>query len=94
MTKAVAGSLHVADTRHDLWTLRDRLPMFVITDHPSDWPEFFVARLFLTLPQLELQQMAIMDHSLERLQETMQALGLVKLMRSPGDDPVILETWL
>lgn len=87
-------ALAVQDTRRYLATLRDRLPMFTITDHPTDYPDFFVARLSLTLPAVEITAFAIMDPSLERLQETMEALGLVKLARSPQDDPKIVEVWL
>jgi hypothetical protein len=94
MTQAVPGSFDISSAQVYLHTLRDRLPMFVITDHPTDWPEFYVARLHLTLPKDELMPLAFMDHNLERLQTTLEALGLVKLMRSPEDDPVILETWL
>jgi hypothetical protein len=94
MPEAVEGSLSIPDTRHYLWTLRERLPVFVITDHPTDWPDFYVARLRLALPKDTPMPLVIMDRDLERLQETMQALGLTKLMRSPEDDPVIVETWI
>ena len=95
MRQAVEGSLSIPNARFYLSSLRDRLPMFVITDHPTDWPDFYVARLHLTLPDGDqLLPFVIMDRSLERLQTTMEALGLVKLMRDPADDPVILETWI
>jgi hypothetical protein len=94
MAEAREGSLSIRDTRTYLWSLRDRLPMFTITDHPTDWPDFYVARLHLSLPEPTPMPLVIMDRSLDRLQTTMEALGLVKLMRDPADDPVILETWL
>jgi hypothetical protein len=94
MAEAVEGTLHIPDTRTYLDTLQERLPMFTITDHPSDWPEFFVARLHLTIPKAEAMPLMIMDRDLERLQETMLALGLTKLARHPKDHPVILETWI
>ena len=94
MTEAVESSLNIADTRAYLYTLRDRLPMFAITDHPTDWPDFYVARLHVSLPAPQPLPLVIMDKSLERLQTTMEALGLVKLMRDPADDPIIVETWL
>ena len=87
MTEAVEAALNIEDTRAYLHTLHERLPMFTITDHPTDWPDFYVARLSLTLPKLQSMPLVIMDTSLDRLQVTMEALGLVKLTRSPGDDP-------
>jgi hypothetical protein len=91
---AVPGTLDIPGTRAHLYALRDQLPMFVMYDHPSDHPDFYVARLHLTFPEPQPTGLAILDRDLERLQETMEALGLVKLMRQPGDDPVILETWI
>ena len=92
--KAEPHALSIPDTRVYLHSLQDRLPLFTITDHPTDWPDFYVARLSLSLPEPQVMPFAIMDRSLERLQTTMEALGLVKLMRDPADDPVILETWI
>jgi hypothetical protein len=94
MPDAVARSLNIPDTRHYLWTLAERLPMFTITDHPSDWPDFYVARLHLSLPQLETMPLAIMDRDLDRLRETMVALGGTCLGRKEADEPVIVETWI
>ena len=45
-----ADELRLGEVRAYLDTLRDRLPMFIVTDHPSDWPDYYVARLHLTLP--------------------------------------------
>lgn len=87
-------ALAIQDTRRYLAELRDRLPMFTITDHPTDYPDFFVARLALTLPAVEITAFAIMDADLDRLRETMEALGLVKLDRMPGDSPAVVECWL
>jgi hypothetical protein len=92
--EAVALSLNIPETRAYLATLRERLPMFTVTDHPKDWPDFYVARLALTVPELTLLPLAIMDPDLDRLRETMAALGLVCLTRDPRDDPVVVETWL
>jgi hypothetical protein len=94
MSEAVAGALNIADTRFYLSTLRARLPMFTITDHPSDWPDFYVARLHLSLPEPSAMPMAIMDPDLDRLRETMIALSGACLSRDPTDDPVIVESWI
>ena len=94
MSEAVVGSLNIPNVIAYLATLDQQLPMFVITDHPTDWPDFYVARLHLTLPEDVAMPLAIMDPDLEALQETLEALGLTKVMRNPDDDPIILETWL
>lgn len=94
MTEAVEGSLNIPNMIAYLATLNHRLPMFTITDHPTDWPDFYVARLFLTLPDVVDLPVVIMDPDLENLRETMEALGLTCLPRSPGDNPIILESWL
>lgn len=92
--RAMAGGLDIHAAIRYLHDVRHRLPQFVVYDHPSDWPDFFVARLWFALPdQPQSTPFVIMDHSLDRLQTTMEALGLVKLMRHPDDDPKILETW-
>lgn len=71
------------------------LPMFVVTDHPSDHPEHYVARLGVARSGgYEVTAFAILDPRLDGLQAILEALGFVKLDRSPQDDPVILETWI
>lgn len=95
MTGIVEASLDIQATRAHIYALRARLPMFVVYRDPEDWPPgFFVAVLWTSLPEPERSDLAIGDRNLERLQTTMEALGLTKLMRSEGDDPVILETWI
>jgi hypothetical protein len=79
---------------HLLWEKRDNLPMFVVTDHPSDWPDFYVARLHFTLGERGPTNLVLMDRSLESLRDTMRALLLSQLTRDPNDDPAIMEVWL
>jgi len=67
------------------------LVMWTIYDHPSDWPNFYVARKWIGE---EPMNVVLLDADLDRLRETLARKGLVKLMRNEGDDPVILETWL
>ena len=86
--------LAVADTQRYLSTLRERLPLFTVTDHPRDYPDYYVARLHLTLPGVEVLPFAIMDRDLETLRATLRALGLTLIPRDPTDDPVILESWI
>lgn len=73
-------------TNHSEW-----LPIWVVYDHPSDYPNCYVARLFAG-EQPTANVMICPD--LEKLQNELINMGLVKMMPMPGDDPVILETWL
>lgn len=94
MSEAVAGSLDVQGLAAWLHASRDRLPMFTVYDHPTDWPDFYVARLWFTLPAAEATDLTIMDRDLDRIRVTLEALGLVQLARQDADDPKILETWI
>ena len=86
--------LDLDNLRVYLHTIAGRLPVFVVTDHPSDLPDFFVARLNLSLPETVAMPLAIMDRDLDRLRLSLESLGLIRLDRSPGDDPVVLEVWM
>lgn len=72
---------------------RASLPMFTIYDHPTDYPNAYVARLWLTLPEPRPTQITLHHPDLAALQQAMTELGLSKLDRMPLDDPKILETW-
>lgn len=71
--------------------MRSHLSIWVVYDHPRDWPRFYVARRYEGVRPTDR---VIMDVSIERLRRQLQKLGLVKLMPDPSDDPVIMETWL
>jgi hypothetical protein len=67
------------------------LSMWTVYDHPSDFPDGYVARRFDgEQPTSDVIESADLD--LVRYSLAMK--GLFCLARSPGDDPVILETWL
>lgn len=67
------------------------LPIWTVYDHPRDFPNVFVARLWMNdKPTGEI----MLSRDLEKLRDMLQAKGLVKLMRHETDDPVIVETWL
>lgn len=72
---------------------RDRLPMWVVYDHPRDYPQHFVARMHLTLPSPQPTDHVIVASALSAIYDKLP-LGLVKLARMEGDDPNILEVWL
>jgi hypothetical protein len=67
------------------------LTIWVVYDHPKDYPTSYVARRFVGEQPTGA---AFVSQDLERLRDIMEGMDLVKLMRMPGDDPVILETWL
>lgn len=66
------------------------LSVWTIYDHPSDFPDSFVARAFTTGPTNEI----ILATDLEQLREAFDRAGLVCMARNPNDDPKIVETWL
>jgi hypothetical protein len=67
------------------------LAIWVVYDHPKDYPDGYVARRFENdKPTASF----VASKNLAVLQSTMIEMGLVRLMRSPEDGRVILETWL
>jgi hypothetical protein len=67
------------------------LRIWVVYKYPSDHPDKFVARMWIgEMPTMSV----VVSESLELLQDEMMQMGLVKLMPSPKDDPIIVETWL
>jgi len=72
---------------------RERLPMWVVTERPRDFPNDYVARLHLTLPTNVPTAVGIRRPTLGELRAALPR-GLHRLERSPADDPVIVEVWL
>jgi hypothetical protein len=69
----------------------DELPIWTVYDHPRDYPHGFIARKFLLdQPTDEI----ITAPTLDEIREAMWQRGLTCLKRAPGDDPVIVETWI
>jgi hypothetical protein len=65
-----------------LWTIYDR---------PSDYPDSFVARKFIVdRPTDEV----IVRDTLAEVREAIGSRALVRIERSPSDDPKIVEVWL
>ena len=67
------------------------LSLWVIYDHPRDYPHCYVARRW------ELDQPTA-DHlvspRLDTIRYEMQLRGLVRLQRDPNDEPQIVECWI
>ena len=91
---AGAATALILSTIKFLYDLRERLPMFVVYDHPADHPEHYVARLWLSLPENTPTYLLARTKDLAVLRQFLEACGLVHLDRQPGDVPVVLETWL
>jgi hypothetical protein len=70
--------------------------VWTIYDHPSDFPEHFVARRWEIGPgEVRPTGSFIQASELEVLRTMLLTeLGLTPIPRSPGDDPVIVETWM
>ena len=70
--------------------------IYAIHDHPSDWPNFYVCRRWITSAQgvVPDENVLCMSQDINKIREMLIYMGLVKLMPAEGDDPVIVETWL
>jgi hypothetical protein len=75
--------------------MSDALSIWVIYDHPEDFPTSFVARRHIAYgPQAGPTQDLVVSTDVETLREILWLAGLTKLDRSPDDAPHIMETWL
>lgn len=67
------------------------ISIWTVYDHPTDYPEYFVARRFDGLkPTGDI----MLSLSLAELRVELVVRGLTCLTRSPTDDAKIVETWL
>jgi hypothetical protein len=80
---------------------RTDLTMWVITDHPRDFPEVYVARRFSLRPGGGLAVGTTSEDvwtspGLTPLRMVMQHIEGMSgfFSRSPEDDPVVVETWI
>jgi len=72
------------------------MSMWTIYDHPTDHPDFFVARRWVVPrggPPIPTKDMVTGD-TLESLRRLLRDFGLISIGRCATDDPVIVETWL
>ena len=71
--------------------MKEELPIYVVYDHPSDYPDSYVVRKFnIDKPE----GIIINDVSLEKVRNKLEGMSLYNLGRSEGDDPKILECWI
>lgn len=71
--------------------MENQISIWTVYDHPTDYPESFVARRFCGI---KATRDRIVVKDLEAIRKTMRALGLRCLARFPEDDPKIIETWI
>jgi hypothetical protein len=71
------------------------LSLWSIYDHPKDFPDDFVARMFhVDKSGSHPTNKLMVGPSLNQLRATMQRAGLTCLTRNKEDPPQIVETWL
>jgi hypothetical protein len=71
------------------------LRMWTVYERPSDYPENYVARLFeVDAVGSHATENIVIAPDLEFLRALMIGMGLVKMVRDPKDDPVIVEVWI
>jgi hypothetical protein len=70
------------------------LPIWTIYDHPSDYPDYFVARKWLAGKEGERATSELLfDADLDTLRRRLP-IGLYCMPRNEKDDPVIIECWV
>ncbi len=67
------------------------VPIITIYQHPADYPDKYVARVWDVNRPTNLAAVA---DTYEELMEAIPTNQMTKMTRSPADDPVILETWI
>jgi len=72
----------------------DDLQMWTIYFHPRDYPDGFVARMWVISSKgAAATDMVLTASTLEEIRNKLP-LGLTRLERDPADEPQIVETWL
>ena len=72
----------------------EALSIWVIYDHPADYPDVYIARRWVAYGPNAGPREAIGSSRLDVLRSTLERRGLIRMDRLPADDPVILETWM
>ena len=71
------------------------LHIWTIYERPLDFPDSYVARRFEVSRGVTVATKQIMlARDIAPIRATLAAKGLVKIARSPADDPNIVETWI
>jgi hypothetical protein len=73
---------------------RGALSMWTVYEKPTDYPDGYVARRFEVAGGVTATVMTLKSRELEPIREKLSRAGLVRLDRTPDDEPQIVETWL
>jgi hypothetical protein len=70
--------------------------LWTVYDHPTDYPNSFVARRGIVSEGGEFKQTddVIVSNSLDEIRTQLRGRGLAYLPRNPKDEPQIVEVWL
>lgn len=72
----------------------DSLELWTIYDHPTDHPDYYVARKWIiTDDGPQATNKACYGPTLDDVRAALPP-GLYRIAADPNDDPVILETWI
>lgn len=74
--------------------MTDKLVLWTVYDHPSDYPDAFLARKSLIGTGISVMTHEVLvSKELEVIRQELREQGLVCLPRDLLDDPVIVEVW-
>lgn len=74
--------------------MSEDLPLWTVYDHPSDYPEHYVARQYtIGIAGAHPTNRVMASESLDAIRVAMTNTGLVCITRSENDDPTIVEVW-
>jgi hypothetical protein len=72
-----------------------QLPIWTVYDHPSDYPNSYVARMFaIASNKVQATDRVIVAAELEYLRKLLRETGLTCMARASADDPKIIECWV
>ena len=67
-----------------------RIPLICVYDHPTDYPDKFIARLWdCNIPTRIMVTADTLEELREKIPNTM-----VRMDRHPQDDPCVVEVWI
>lgn len=71
-----------------------KLPLIVVYDHPSDYPDAYVARVWEAERNLPTNALIKKD-TLQEIREDIRSAGfMICISRAPEDHPTIVESWI
>jgi hypothetical protein len=70
------------------------LNIWVVYDHPLDYPNNIVARRWECAPGVKITDDVVLKDTLQSMRIEMMERGLNRIQRHDRDDPKIVEVWL